>query len=471
MNEGVTGEALGPRIEQLMKDHELDDELVAHVNKYVETVLFKQRPGKGTRLIGTGVSYLDDVGKSLPVPLPLGTMLVPFRGTPASILRQGFKAAGGGLWTGQKAFRAGDTTQGTQDVAEAVVGLGLLAALTMNFADGTFGVVGQLPENEFERGSAYKVGQKPWSLRVGDRHYPMSTFGPLAIPLSMAAAYTEAFKRDPKRPALEPFSQIIAPGLSVMLDSTMLKSGADFFDAIRNPRASDKVTGRFATMLIPYAGALRTVRDQMDPILREPGGAGATARFGDRQPGVMGVVQSMGRNVQEEVEASLPYLSENVRPRFDSLGQPIARPKSSARVLGTPSGTDPVGQELIRLKNAFPSFADDALYPGNMNAALTELENSVRKEASKGVAKDKIPALESFLFSDEERNTYKMVVGGLIGDTLAAVIAHPKYAAMSDEQKAEVIRNERNRARKMGVGMFKEIVKPTVNARVQGLVQ
>jgi hypothetical protein len=475
MNEGVTGAALGPRIQQLMADHALDEELVAHVNRYVNTALFKQEPGKGTRWVGQGVKMLDDVGKHLPVPLPLGTMLIPFRQTPASILRQGFKASGGGLYTGYKAAQAGDTAQATRDTSEAVLGLGLIAALMMNLADDTIGVVGQLPTNELEREAAYKRGEKNWALRVGDRHVPAASLGPLATPVSIAAAYVEAFKRDPKAPAMDPFSRIVAPGLSSILDSSMLKAGSDFLESLRNPRAADRMTGRAVTMLIPYGGALRAVRDQVDPILREPGGKGATARFGS-DASMLGKVKAAGRNVQEEVEAALPVLSKNVRPRIDTLGQPVQRPDPWDRVTGSTAEPDPVREELIRLKSSFPSWEDNGIYPGDMDAALTSSEGSFRKEmatslkAAKAFTPERQAALESFLLSDEERDTYKLVVGGHINDVLSAVIANPVYQALPDEQKAVALRNERDRARKSGVEMFRNIVGADVENRLRGLV-
>jgi hypothetical protein len=347
--------------------------------------------------------------------------------------------------------------------------LGVMSALVMDFADGTLGVVGQLPEDGYERGVAYAQGQKPWSLRVGDRHIPATSLGPMAIPISLAAAYVEAFKRDPKKPAMEPFSRIIAPGLSVMLDSTMLQTSSNFLESVRDPRAADKFTGRTATMLIPYGGALRTVRDQMDPVLRDPGGKGATARFGQRE-GITGTIQSMGRNVQEEIEASLPYFSENVRPRYNAYGEPIQRPEAKARLIGTDPGSDPVGEELMRLKKAFPSWEDNALYPSDLDGGITSFEGQVKKGVSKNLTKDQKAKLEGFMLTDEQRNTYKSVVGGAIGDVLKAVIASPVYASLPDEKKAEAIRNERNRARDLAVDMFTAMIKDDVKARVNGLL-
>ena len=45
----------------------------------------------------------------------------------------------------------------------------------------------------------------------------------------------------------------------------------------------------------------------------------------------------------------------------------------------------------------------------------------------------------------------------------------PDYAKLSDEAKADVIRNERNEARKAGVEMFKAFAKDTIEPRVRKL--
>jgi hypothetical protein len=94
-----------------------------------------------------------------------------------------------------------------------------------------------------------------------------------------------------------------------------------------------------------------------------------------------------------------------------------------------------------------------------MNGALTELETSYKKQAQN----------EAFRLTDRERNAYKLIVGGLIGETLTDVVMSPDYAKLPDEAKADVLRNERNQARKAGVEMFKAFAKDTIEPRVRKL--
>lgn len=456
MNEGLSGEALAARIEELARTHDIDDDLVKAVNSHVQTVLFKDKPGKLTRWAAQGVKTLNDVGKQYAGGAPLGTMLLPFLTTPASIMRQGFKAAGGGLVTGAMAARAGDSVKATRDVAEAVIGLGLMSALVLNIADGTIGVVGDLPRNEFERESLYAQGKKPWSLQIGNRIFPATSLGPLATPLAIAAAYVQAAKADPKR-APDAFATYVAPALKMITDSTMLKGMSDFLEGIRDRDKADQLVGKVVTMNIPYAGALRHVRDQVDPLLRDPGGRGATARFLQGEPTTLGArVSALGRNVQEQIEAALPGLSTRIRPRIDSFGHAVQRPNSMDRVRGSEVKDDPVRSEIIRLKQAFPSWEDDALYPGNAESALTSLEQTYKKKANS----------ESFMFTERERNLYKVLVGRAVGDTLGAVVAHPDYATLTDEEKADVIRNERKLAARSAVELFKDAIEPSVAPRL-----
>lgn len=464
----ITKAEIKDRLDHHIKFHEFDDELVKKVQEYVRTALFKNEPGPGTRLISQGVKWLDSLtdirkGPQQVLAVPLGTLMVPFRGTVAALARQGTKLSGGGLVTGYRELRYKpdpDTVKASQDIAEAIFGVSLIAALLTNMADGTIEVTGALPENAFERETMWARGSKPWGLKVGDRTIPASTLGPVAFPVAIAGAYLEAVKRDPKRPS-DPFASIVAPALKSMLDGTMLKTTADFTNAIEEPRMADRFIGRTVTSFVPLAGAGRMVRDEVDPVLRNPGGAGATAKAlggGDEDKTSLGDRIVAGtRNITEEVAGSLPGLSQTVRPRVDLFGQEIQRSSSFERITGSPTIAQPLRDELVRLRQALPSWDDDAIYPSDPNRAIAYLETQGREESGS----------EDFRLTDDERTSYAKLLGQYQEKAIRQAIEHPSYAGRTDEQKAALIVNTKADAKKYSDKLWKRKHGADILGRIQ----
>ena len=149
--------------------------------------------------------------------------------------------------------------------------------------------------------------------------------GPLGAVLGSVTNYMQAAEANPKD-ALGKFGQMAGATGKMVVDSTFLKGMYNILDAIANAeRSGDKWAARTVTGLLPAAGAMRFVRDQIDPTLRNPDGMG------------------------EHVKAALPGLSSDVPARIDFAGQEIQRPPT---VAPTDAKEDPVREELMRLKVA-----------------------------------------------------------------------------------------------------------------------
>lgn len=122
--------------------------------------------------------------------------------------------------------------------------------------------------------------------------------------------------------------------LKATLDDTFLRTTKDMVNAVFHfPEYGASYLKNFATGFIPYSAFGRQVAREIDPYQRQP----------DR--GVAGIGQ--------QAETVVPGLSRNVRPRYDSFGQPVPAFTGSPIAIGAGQrqryANDPAVNELDRL--------------------------------------------------------------------------------------------------------------------------
>jgi hypothetical protein len=207
------------------------------------------------------------------------------------------------------------------NAARGAVGMATMATAAGLYQQGM--ITGAAPSGGAEADAFYAT-KRPYSVRIGDEWVSYQALGPLGAVLGAVANYMQASEANPKD-ALGKFGQLAASTGKMVVDSSFLKGMYNLLDAVANAeRSGDKWAARTATGLLPAAGAMRFVRDQMDPTLRAPEG------------------------MSEQVQAALPVLSENVAPRIDYAGKEIERPSP----IVSDAKDDPLRTELMRLKVA-----------------------------------------------------------------------------------------------------------------------
>jgi hypothetical protein len=171
-------------------------------------------------------------------------------------------------------------------------------------------------------------------VRVGDSWVSYSLFQPVSVQAAIIANAYEGWrdqsaKADPS--TLDAIGQTFFRSMNSFLSQSFLSGLSDFLEAASDPeRSFGRVAGRTASGFIPPTGAVRSVQQAMDPVVRQPNG------------------------VAETIKAGVPGLSTPVQPRIDRFGEQVTREGGSVRRPADPlnvssAQSDPVAQELARL--------------------------------------------------------------------------------------------------------------------------
>ncbi len=205
--------------------------------------------------------------------------------------------------------------QGRAAVGTVITALGTIAAMTGNTTWGA-------PEDEQAKKIFYDSGRKPYSFRVGDRWIPMMYLGPGMVPFAIAAAAKDVLIDNPKTRNENMPSKIGRLLLAVpamMADQLPLAGLGDFLNLVQGKvdYKISRVVGGLLTELVPAAGALRWIKEFVDPVYRKPHTIGETIAAGI--PGLSKYVQSIkdSRGLdakQDVVDALLPYKRGIISP-------------------------------------------------------------------------------------------------------------------------------------------------------------
>lgn len=429
VKEGLQGDALSQRVSQLVADPTVTPELHKRALRYATELTYQERNEKigTTKLVRGGktvVAGLDDLTKRGAdfawdhmglskagkmggatyglLSFPPSVIVAPFINTPFNILKRAGQYAGGL----PMAAKGGDR-DAMLNAARGAVGMASLATAAGLYQQGL--ITGAAP-TEGAEADAFYATKRPYSVKIGDQWVSYQALGPLGAVLGAVTNYMQAAEANPKD-ALGKFGQMAGATGKMVVDSTFLKGMYNILDAVANAeRSGDKWAARTATGLLPAAGAMRFVRDQIDPTLRNPDG------------------------MSEQVQAALPGLSDNVAPRVDYTGNEIQRPSSIAP---TTAKEDPLRQELMRLKKATGEGylrAPESAATGLLRKINTELKQRQRPS----IASVPRPLLIS----------YAKAYGQESERVLTNLTRDPNYAKLPDDKRSELIEEFKRRITK-----------------------
>jgi hypothetical protein len=295
--EGLRGTALQDRMAQLVSGtDEISQGIQATADAFARRTVFQETPGRFTRAVQGALKAVPEL-----------SYVMPFVKTPANIVRQGleFSPAGFAMPAARQPGRAG-----AQALGRATTGTVALGGLAYLAATGKLS--GSGPKDATARAQLMESGWRPNSVKVGDSWVSYSLFQPLSVPMAIIANGFEAWRAAGANAgqadayagqALTAVGQTLAKSGRSLLDQSFLSGLADAFEMVENfDRATaERTLGRLVHSLTPLAGAQRSVRDALDPMVRAPEGIG------------------------EQVAANIPALSEGVPARLDRLGREIQR--------------------------------------------------------------------------------------------------------------------------------------------------
>jgi hypothetical protein len=366
----------------------------------------------------------------------IGNLVLPFLRTVYHITARGIDRSPAGLiGTGVDVARgvygrtpgelgaalSGDTgkalPKGTVPLGERLgdnlIGSAIFAGFYKEAVDGN--VSGAGPDDPQRRALLQSEGWQPYSVRLGDNWVSYANWGPVAIPLSMAAAAAEAQRYS--KPGAQT-QDIILDGMrrtaQVATQQTYLQSiGAAWLGLTDPKRYGFQWVNNTISSLIPYGAAINTLGQATDEVARRPD------RF------------DIGDAIRYRLPANTPVIGgrETVPESQDVLGRPVPNQTAGIRALNplrvSPERADPVLRELDTVGVAPPGP------PTTMSRQGKQIE----------------------LTPDEQRSVQAQA-GGVIADRVSTEMGTPSYQTLDVEAKKKRLERIIDLARTQAENLF-----------------
>jgi len=331
--------------------------------------------------------------------VPFLKLVVPFVRTPANIVKFAGERSvfGVAMPEVRAALKAGGRSR-DEALARITMGSGLSTAAVLASLNGKLS--GSGPSDPRERASLLQAGWQPYSVKVGNRWVSYSRFDPLSMLAGVAADLVEASGGLNRRDAGKIATHLTLGIAKNLTNKTWLSGAADFFQMLDDPdRYGDRYFRNLAaTAAVP--SILNQTAQAIDPNLRD------------------------ARTLMDAIKARTPGLSSSVMPRRDMWGEAITRgdsvgPDIVSPLYSTKETTDPLRAEIGRLRVPVSMPQRDVM-----------------------VAGERVP-LNALQYDD-----YQRLAGSAAANALRGVVKGPGWAAVTDDQKSEIIRDAFKDARK-----------------------
>jgi hypothetical protein len=326
--------------------------------------------------------------------------LLPFFRTPVVLATYGFEMTPYGLAKARR-LRETDATRAAIAFAAGLTGSVLMAAAFAATLAGWMSAYG--PEDERERELWLAQGGRPFALKIGDRWIRYADLMPLAIPMALGAALGEAVQTGLEKPEKYPTVLFSAASrfMRLFLNLTMLQGVTDFLRFLTEPtRFGERYAETTFDSLIPYGGALRALTAVLDSTVRDPA------------------------SLPEALMASLPGLSQQVRPAIFPLGEVRQRDQTGLLVLSpvrvSQERPNPVYQEFQRLRRL--GYEVSLGYPGK--------------------------SIEGVPLTETEQRAYQMLAGRLTEILVLRLLQSPTYQQASPAVQARALEAAKEIARR-----------------------
>jgi len=242
-------------------------------------------------------------------------------------------------------------------------------------------LTGPVPKEAGKREEFYRLGRKPYSVRMGDKWYPYLRWGgPFGIGIASTAAWFDKYNADGTVPTSERLTNAASAVGRAIFDQSFFTGLANLLDAIREGKTySAKFAADVLSGFVPFSGMQRNIVQATD-VYRD------------------------ARSVYAKVAAGIPILSKTLPPQRDIFGR-----TTKQSIVGTET-KDSVDQELARL----------GVQPG----PLTD--------------KIRLAKIE-FDLSPTGTDFYHKMTGELLYKTLAATMDSVAYKSANDFAKAKQV--------------------------------
>ena len=373
--EGLNGQGLAARIAELKADP--TPALLKQSAATAEYRLFRAPPGE----ITAAVMQLRDK-------VPGARFVLPFLRTPANLFKFGIERSpvaflnifDGGMWRNL----ARQSPEASDQIARALIGTTITAAVVWQVAEGNIEVTGATPLGSAERDRFFREGKSPFAVRIGDTWIQYQRLEPWNQALSQAALIARTIENGDEKTT----NQLIAEAATTignnLVSQTYLSGLSEFIESIRRPaEAGARFGERTATGFVPFSSALRTAAQMTDPTFRRP------------------------ENILEQLKTGLPTLSRQVPPRLTAFGEEARRES--------------------------PAFSPIQITPAQQSAVDAELE---RLDIEVGFVGTSIAGHK---LTREEQFRYQELAGQVTFAVISALVESPAYQGLTPIQKEKAI--------------------------------
>jgi hypothetical protein len=386
-SEGLTGEALANRIDQLTANP--TDQMLSAA---AEAALYKtfQRP------LGPAGQKITNAITSMGWP----KLFIPFIRTPTNLLKYATEHSPAAplLKEVREDYAAGGARR---DLAIARMVMGTGVGMTVAGLASQGRITGNGPADPSAKRALQANGWQPYSFKIGDTYISYRRLDPWATVLGMAADSVELQSAMTAKQQQDAGAVIVGAMVQNLSSKTWLSGLSDLIDAITDPKQNAKnvITRLASSMATPTLSS--QIAQGIDPVYRDTNGAGYI------------------EGIRKKIESRIPGASKNLIPRRDILGQEIK------------SESNP----LARLVSPFD--VSTARHDPNAEAILESgARFSVPSRTLKGA---RLP--------DEMYDVYQSYAGQITKQYLDDLRSAPGWPNMDKAAKAKAVERAKNRAR------------------------
>jgi hypothetical protein len=299
MIKGLSSEDLSNHVTQTMTN------VPQHIHQQAVSAALRNTFQEPLTGIAEKVQGIAD-GLNIPVPgtnmqLPLGRVIMPFVKVPANIAKFAYRNSVLAAALPSDAVKAELAAGGaTADLARARMGLGTAASMIVLPFMLQGRITGRGPGDPQINRAWQAAGNKPYSVRVGDKWYGYNRVEPIGMHMAMLADTVDTLRyaHDEDAAGLA-WSASFGIG-DAMLSKTYLQGLSDFIDALHDPDER------------AYAG------NKLVATMAVPQGAAALAQSFDSQ-------LRAHYSMLDGIAARTPGLSTSLPPVRDLWGQPVSK--------------------------------------------------------------------------------------------------------------------------------------------------
>lgn len=352
--------------------------------------------------------------------------VLPFKKTPANVMKQGAKLATGPVQTGiglyqlYNALSSGrnggkyDATAAIERISTGLTGSGILAlgALLSNL-----GLIVSVPDDDKDNNFNKLTGGQNYALKLGDNYYTIDWLSPVSIPLFAGVNAEMMFADKTDKSVLDVLGDLSAP----LVEMSMLQGLSETLETATQSDDANNALVRMGT------SAATNYASQYVPTM-----SGQVARTVDNtrrnnvgnDKGVVGDLQYAANKVENKI----PFLSMTNEPYVDAWGNQqkdenniLFRGLYNAFSPGyySKQDKDAVEKELDVVRT---STDDSSVYPSTAPRQINTANGSVR-------------------LTEKEYTKYATAKGQMQYKAVNNLIKSEMYDSLTDAQKVDVIKD------------------------------